>query len=222
MNFQKGEPFFLYINTFILAVVVLGFGSRAIMIPERLPPASLAVALHGISMLAWYILVIVQLGLIRKGNVTLHMRLGTWSLGLASLVLVTSPLVTVSNFQRTGDPMVVIANIVNMVNFTILYSLGIWKRFNAPAHKRLMTFASLAMVVPAAFRLFQSFGLSEMLSIPLWFGCALSVVVYDLVKTRKVHWVSVMGLLLFVAGTAVILNVGKLDSWKEYLVATIG
>lgn len=222
MNIQKGEPFFLYLNTFILFIVVLGFGSRAIMIPERLPPASLVVALHAPSMLAWYVLVIVQLGLIRKGKVTMHMHLGIWSLGLAFLVLATSPLVTVSNFQRTGDPMIVIANIVNMVNFTLLYSVGIWKRFNAPAHKRLMTFASLAMVVPAAFRLFESFGLDEMLSVPLWFGSALSVIIYDLVKTRKAHWVSVMGLLLFVAGTAVILNVGSLESWKEYLLATIG
>lgn len=222
MKIQKGEPFFLYLNTFILAIVVLGFGSRAMMTPERLPPASLAVALHGLCMLAWYVLVIVQLGLIRNGKVALHMRLGTWSLGLAFLVLATSPLVTVSNFQRTGDPMIVIANIVNMVNFTILYSVGIWKRFKAPAHKRLMTFASLAMLVPAAFRLFQSFGQDEMLSIPLWFGCAISVIVYDLVKTKKVHWASVMGLILFLAGTAVILNVGSLESWKEYLMATIG
>jgi hypothetical protein len=214
---KKGEPYFHYMGIIILALVVFGFLSHAIFNPQKLPGVSFGLIMHGVFMMAWYVLFVLQTSYIRSEKPLIHMRMGQLSLIVAVGILISGPMVTVSSFLRSADPMIVIANIVNLTSFVFYYSIAFWKRKNSTWHKRLMLFASLSMIVPALFRIFDTLGIDPNASAMFWFLLILSVVVYDVMKLKRVHLSTMIGVVITIIGTAIILNIGSSDSWLEFL-----
>jgi hypothetical protein len=95
--------FYLGMNLFLLAVLVVGFSRSyflsAWLAPER-PPLTPLFHIHGAIATAWFLTMIVQPALIARGDVRLHKRLGWWAAGLALLMTVLGLLVGVAAMER--------------------------------------------------------------------------------------------------------------------------
>lgn len=211
------SSFYFYFNLFILILVVGGFGINALVNPDKLPPASGIVYIHGVIMFLWYILIVVQSKLVRSRNISLHKRLGKNSLLLAFGIIITGIWMSVVHYSRPDGFLFSTINTFILINFIILYSLALINRHRPEFHKRYMTFASLAVVFPALGRIIFGFNLNEYLSVPLWILLVLVIGVFDFKSQRKIHPATKIGSALIFLGIALILVLMENAAWKEFL-----
>jgi hypothetical protein len=218
----KSEPFFFYYNTAILIIVVCGFGINALINLEKLPPASPIVFIHGACMVAWYALIVIQAGLIRSGNHALHITLGKSSIILAIGILISGIIMTLESYTRSANVGIVTVNIFIFINFIILYTLALYRRKISDLHKRLMLFASLAMILPALGRITQAMNINDFLSIPMWLLLLFIPLIYDFRSLKKVHKATLLGIILIVLGIAFTVGLMESTSWAQFLKNNIG
>ncbi len=190
---SNGEPFFFgYLLTLFL-IVVIAFPAHAIINSGYLAPLHPLLHVHAISMGAWYALAVCQAGLIRRGNVALHRRLGAASLLLVAIMLVTGVTVSIQNADRTGDSSILVINSISVVFFVIHYSLALIMRRRAEWHKRFMALGALALMGPAFGRVGYVLGVGEGLIFACVLGFMFAIPLYDWLKQKRVQrptWVA--------------------------------
>jgi len=167
--------FYLIITIIIFVIVLLGFTPSFFLRwffeqPKRLQFESFPwlFVIHGTVMTAWFVLLIVQSGLINLKKHQLHMKLGMASIVLAILVVVTAYPVAMGLAPReiamgTLDPentdMLRFLSIfwyhdmLSLIVFSSLFVAGILYRRKPALHRTMMLFASLAFIGPAIGRL---------------------------------------------------------------------
>jgi hypothetical protein len=169
--------------------------------PERSP----LVHLHGWSFFAWYLLLPLQAGLIRVRRVAMHRTLGTLSLALASVMVLTG--VTVLGVQTrqalaSAGPSFWLAAgpaiFSTLVLFVAFYSAALALRQRSAQHKRLVIIASSAAMGAAVFRIFgEVFGHvmwilpASILATNLFIVAGMGL---DLLRERRIHRVYLIGL----------------------------
>jgi hypothetical protein len=178
---SKPKFFFIFPHV-LLALVLIGFAPtlylRSIGDP---PPIPFYLHLHGMILTGWYVLLVVQAWLIRKGNTARHRSLGYWLAGygvvvacgglMATLNVVArdqglgitfeSDMATVAPELGTGPGVaylpfisgVVWANIGSVSAFALLLGAAVWQRRRGDWHKRCVVFASMAILPPALARI---------------------------------------------------------------------
>ena len=164
----KGEPFFFYYSSIILTMIVVAFGFNALINMDDLLPISPVVIVHGIFMIAWYTLVVVQTRLIIRGNHNVHIILGKSSIALALGMVISGIMMTLDSYTRSNSVDIVTVNLFITINFIILYTLALYRRRHSDQHKRLMLFASIAMILPALGRITQAASINDFLALPMW------------------------------------------------------
>jgi hypothetical protein len=209
--------FYFYFNLFILILAIGGFGINALEHPDKLPPPSGIVYIHGVIMFLWYILIVIQSKLVRSRNISLHKKLGKSSLILALGIVITGIWMSVVHYSRPDGFLFSTINTFILINFIILYSLALINRYQSEFHKRYMTFASLAVVFPALGRIILGLNLNEYLSVPLWILLVLVTGVFDLKSEKKIHPATIIGSALIFLGIALILVLMENAAWKEFL-----
>jgi hypothetical protein len=117
---------------------------------------------HGISMLLWLTLLIVQPWLIRTGKKRLHRLFGRASLLLIPVLVVSGTVIVFEDFSHNyPDPYEADALGVLFVGFGFLvplllfYSLAIINRKNVHLHARYMLATSVFLIIPGFFRLYM-------------------------------------------------------------------
>lgn len=218
----KRTSFFFYYACIILLTVVGGFGFHALLKPSNLPPVSSAVIFHAIFMFAWYVLFAIQSGLIKNRRSDLHMRLGKLSLVIALGVIISGILVTIVHYIREPEGLIFISGFINVINFGVLYGLGVLWRKHTAWHKRLMLFAGLAMIAPALTRIVWAADLNEFVVLPLWLAMMLIPVIYDFTSIRKVHKATLLGVVMILVGITLMVSVGMSPAWERFLANTLG
>lgn len=213
----KRDPFFFYFSCLLLTIAVGGFGLNAIVNPESLPPNYTYLIAHGTCMTLWYVLVVVQSGLIRARNITLHKRLGKSSVVLAIGILVSGILVSINKYARSEDAVIVMSSIVMLGSFIVLYAFALYHYKRPVIHKRLILYASLAMLIPAHGRLTRALGINEFLSLVFLILLALAPLVYDRKTLKKVQGVTVIGIVTIIVGLGLIVGIGLSESWANFL-----
>ena len=213
----KGEPFLLFYSILLQLIVVGGFGINGWLNTEALPPISNLVITHGVIMLIWFMLVPLQAFLIRRSSYKLHIAFGITSLGIALGIIISGTMISVDNYQRTGDPSVLTVNLPILINFTILYSTAIYRRKYSDEHKRLILFSSIAMMAPALGRISRIVGVDEFLSIPMWLVLLIVPFVYDKQRLNRIHKSTWLGAVLIVLGILfAIVTLGS-STWSQFL-----
>ncbi|MEM9784923.1 MAG: ricin-type beta-trefoil lectin domain protein [Pseudomonadota bacterium] len=200
-NMRNTPSFALVFSVGLLTLVLAGFGSRAIFLPEYWPPIRVTLILHIVVTGGWFLLVVCQASLVRQRNIALHMRLGWIGVVLAVFVVLTGTLMIVELNMREFSWLQVASNAVNMVTFAILFGAAILWRKDRVMHMRLITFASLALITPAIARLLQPLGL-EVLTHPVWLALCAVLVLYDWRKRRSVTRATTFGMAVSLAGFA--------------------
>jgi len=122
----------------------------------RAPLPNLLLHIHGAVYSAWFLLLIAQTSLVAAQRVHLHRRLGMLGFGLACLMLVLGLLAAADQLARhTANPDTETVEevrafyavpLTDVLMFATFVYLGYRNRFHPPVHKRLMLFATLAML----------------------------------------------------------------------------
>jgi len=187
------KSFAFHYSLLLLFLVILGFGSRAVFLPEYWPPVRSTLIIHIIVMAVWFTLVITQSLLINRREVATHMHIGQFGQLAALLVVVTGSLMIVELNLREFNWIQVVSNTSNMVTFGIFFGAAMLWRKERVAHMRMILFASLALMTPALARLFQPFG-AEALAMPAWLALMAAIAVIDFKQFGRVTNVTWFGL----------------------------
>jgi hypothetical protein len=200
--------------------------------------------LHGVALTAWFTLLVTQAVLADRGSLALHRKLG-WAV-LAFLVLIPvagmgAQLAMPARLRELGaldaEATGFVQNIFWLNSFAMLQFLGfaiagIRLRHRAAAHKRLMLFASAALIGPAMARFsrWPIFGnQAPDLSQPASTGgealfaagavvlLVAVIIVNDLRGTRRVHPVTTIGAVLM-AGMGMLAPAFANSGWGKAMV----
>ena len=119
---------------------------------------------HGMMMMGWLLMLLVQPILILKGKMKLHRLAGRLSYVLAPLVLLSMYLVTYSSLHRESvqDGEVAVARRVALdvpliIFFVILYLLAIFSTHKPFLHSRFMCNTAFILISPALSRTFRAY-----------------------------------------------------------------
>lgn len=209
--------FYLNFNLIILSLVVLGFGLNAMTNPSTLPPTHKIIWIHGLIMFGWYVLIVIQSGLIRKKQTSLHRKIGYSSIPLAIGILISGIVMSKVHYNRPDAFLFSTINTFILINFTILYSLGIVYRTKPDFHKRFMLLASLSAVFPGLGRIILGLQFNQYLSVPLWIMLVLVLGTVDWMTKKKIHPATWIGSSLIFIGIGLTLYLLENAAWKELM-----
>jgi uncharacterized membrane protein YozB (DUF420 family) len=232
--------FFVAMSAAILAIVLVGF-APTLYLRELLdvPPIPVYLYVHGALLTAWFVLVVAQTALIRRGAVATHRLLGAAAFFVGVAVVVVSAIVTFRLVGRilhtpaepdvhlsvmmglgADRPLIGLAaialwgNLTSLLTFTVLLGCAVVMRNRGDVHKRLMMLASLSLLPPAIARISRWPGLGGDLGpcVPIVLLVLLSAMVcFDLYTRRNVHRATLVGGGLVVLGIVASTVVARSD-----------
>ncbi len=202
--------FFLAMSIVLLVIVLTGFAPtlylRAFFDVPSIPAW---VYVHGTILTGWFVLLCLQSSLAVTGRTAMHRRLGVAGAALGVAVIAANlavlagigPRLRVALNSGEFDPSFVIravwGDLLSTVAFAVLLSAAIAFRRRPESHKRLMLLASVSIVGQALGRIghWPLFDGLPGIFLPT---CGLvfflgSVVIYDVVTTRRVHPATLLG-----------------------------
>ncbi|MCF8879862.1 hypothetical protein L5876_08560 [Hyphobacterium sp. SN044] len=204
----RGERFFFFYSLVLFAIVVTGFPLHAIVNADHLPPMRPLLHVHALLMGFWFALIVLQTGLIGRGQYALHKTLGATSLVLVAAMLPSGIFVSYENMLRTGSPQILYVNTLNATFFALYYLMALnWR--NTPAlHKRFMMLASLSLMFPALARVGYVLDLNPFAVLPMWLVLLFALPAYDLIRERKIKRATAVGLILTVVYLGIAISIG--------------
>lgn len=153
---ERGEArFFFSMACLMVATILAGF-SLNFMLGRSSLSSPLLVHAHGVVMLTWLGLYLMQNTLIFAGNVALHRRMGWLAAAWVPVVLAMGLLVMRHSLQTRGGPpffaqnQFLISNPLQLFGFAGLTAWAISVRRNTGWHRRLM-FCGMAMLCGPGF-----------------------------------------------------------------------
>ena len=164
----------VWIAGLILVFVVSAFAMKLVADPERLARYTPPVILHGLLMVVWFTLFLLQARLINVGEAVLHRTLGGLSVVLIVAIIGVSIPISINLGREFNSYVVLVANTISLTVFLLLYASAISAAANGAigTHKRLMLVASTNLLGPPIGRVVDSLGFPEpafgaLLALPL-------------------------------------------------------
>src|SRR5882762_10818978 len=186
--------FFSGMALLLLVTVFVGFAATYYLAGVfHAPLPSLIIHLHGAVFSCWVLLLLTQTSLVSAGRVDIHRRLGIAGFVLACLMVVVGVLAAtdalIRGFPLGRDPLAFyIIPMTDMVVFPTLVLFAFRARFNPQAHKRIIMFATIALLTAPIARLpFDVVHRKPPMAHLASYIFLLLLVAYDLWSTRKVH-----------------------------------
>ncbi|MGH6888050.1 MAG: hypothetical protein ACREHF_02450 [Rhizomicrobium sp.] len=211
IRLRLADRYFYFGMAILIAVIVL-YGFSNTVGGNLFHPVHPAIArphilyLHAALFLSWIALFVVQTALIRARNLRLHRRLGVFGvvLGISMFWVGLVTAIVMRKYRLAHDSTETAAFLAipfnDLLDFTIAFALALAWRQKPELHRRLMLFATIALTGAA----FARFPLA-MMNNPWFFyvGTDLLVAiaaVRDLVTTRRIHPVYLLGLPAMMCG----------------------
>ncbi len=193
------------------------------------PPILELVHVHGIVMTSWFLLFLVQVGLVATRRTNIHRKVGVGGTILAALMVIISVATAISAARRgvsPGPPPLVflVIPLGDLLVFSILVAAGISLRKKLATHKRLMLTASMGILTPAIARIpFEFIATGGPL---VFFGLTdlviLAVIAVDTVRNRRLHPAFAWGALLVIASQPLRLMLAGTDVWMRFATWLVG
>lgn len=155
-GYRADQKFFTRFAIVLAAIIVLGFAGFAMQGFVDYRAAPLRVHFHGVVMLAWLGLFVVQNRLIETGSIARHRRLGWVGVALALVVTATGSWVGIGALVDGrqppffSPPYFLVLTQLGVLFFAFLVGWAVIRRRDAQWHRRLM-FASLIAILEPAF-----------------------------------------------------------------------
>jgi len=210
---RREDIFFLVFVLLILTANFIGFARTYYLAGIfRAPLPSLLVHIHGALFTSWLLLLLLQTSLVLTGRIRWHRQLGVLGAVIAGLMLIVGPLVLVAALRRpaysfTRASLIFAADIGGLTLFALFVASGLRLRINSSVHKRLMLFATIAILPPGLSRWSFPFMESSFAFFGIYLAFPLAIIIYDLFSARKIYRVT---LLCSVLLTVYIFGVGYL------------
>ena len=180
---------------------------------------------HGMMMIGWLPMLLVQPILILKGKIKLHRFVGKLSYVLAPLVLLSMYLVTRGSLDRVVAPEEQAAVVARrmaldaplIIFFAILYILAIVYKHRTALHSRFMVSTAFMLIGPPLSRLLRAYfdydrGGSIDLSRTIIVFIALAVTVGDSIRLKRISPFALV--LVFVLLNKIIWNIRDTTFWR--------
>lgn len=233
--------FYAGMGGLIVLTVFLGFARSFFLRPwfagaVPVPPESFFYYVHGSSLTAWIVLLVVQPLLVARRRVDLHRTIGWVGAGLAALVVGAGTIGSVMAAARPGGyigvPMppatFLVVPLSAMAMFGTFTGLAIAARRDPQTHKRLMLLGTVAILDAATARwAFMNMN-APVAGLPLT-GSDLSVIVFllplvawDLWTRGRLHRATLAGGLAIVAIIALRLPLAETSAWQRFAHWLIG
>jgi uncharacterized membrane protein YozB (DUF420 family) len=158
-----GRLFYTAIGLAITLLVFAGYAqsyylSRWVEPPARAPEMTALLHLHALSFTLWILFGVLQPALVASGKVEAHKRAGYAGVVLALLVWLLGNIAAIEaihvGYKGLGDPYAFYAvTFFSIQAFAVIVALGVWKRHDQEAHKRLMLLSNAAILEAAVGRL---------------------------------------------------------------------
>ena len=213
--------FYRMMGYILLSLVVLGFGSAALVREQNPLELPILFHIHALSYLAWFALFIVQASLIAKGNQRMHVKLGSMSPVLLLAMLATGWMMAVGSFERGVSPIPDISieqfmafPLFDLLGLIVFYGLAIFRRSDAVFHKRAMLLALIAIMDPATARFGMTIGVPPF---PLIASIALVCLVmwHDRKSLSRVHLVTWLGFIWIFLRLGFVFGFAASDTWAS-------
>jgi hypothetical protein len=207
---QQSRGFYSGAALVIAAVMFVGF-SRNYYLRAWLGTRviSFMVHVHGLVMTAWVVLFVTQTLLIAKHRVDLHRKLGIFGAGLAAVVLGLGVFTIIHSIERRKPDadstlfieLFVAFDGISLLVFAGLVTAGVLYRRRREIHKRLMLIAMISLLPPAYGRLIANVSHDnvEWLVLGMMYASALSCLLVDAWRHRRVHPAFAIGVALVIA-----------------------
>jgi uncharacterized membrane protein YozB (DUF420 family) len=160
---SSGCLFYSAMGVAIALLVFAGYArsyylSRWVELPARAPEMTALLHLHALSFTLWILFGVLQPALVASGRVEAHKRAGTAGAALALLVWLLGNVAAIEaihgGYEGLGDPYAFYAvTFFSIQAFAVIVALGVWKRHETEAHKRLMLLSNAAILEAAVGRL---------------------------------------------------------------------
>jgi hypothetical protein len=188
----------------LITMIHIGFYNSYIKFFPRFEPGSIGafgpidfnwiMHVHGMAMMSWVFMLLVQPVLIRIGRKDLHRRVGKLSYVVAPLVVISIYLANYDAFHKAlatiGETQAVAflsLTFPGLIYFAVLYGLAMFYKNNTGLHMRFMCSTAFLFIPPALDRAlihyFQLPGYDVGSNIQL--GIIAAVVIFDSIKTKK-------------------------------------
>ncbi len=129
--------------------MIVGFGVDMGFFLKEQPPAPGIVYLHAAVFVGWLWLVTVQVGLVLRGRLGLHQRIGRVGAWVAPFMVLLGLATALTVLKIEPFPAKAFAlNLVDLLGFIVFVGLGIRYRRDSAAHKRLMMLAMVSIADP--------------------------------------------------------------------------
>lgn len=131
--------------------MMVGFSDNWLTEVQQKSNSEVKYIFHGLIAFFWFSLLVVQSGLIRKGKVHIHKKLGLVALPLFYILIITVGYIAFTQYEEKGA----LNAITTMVSLqaiiaTIVISIGFYKRrIDSQQHKLMMTFGSFCLTQAA-------------------------------------------------------------------------
>ena len=227
------NKFFASFALFITFLVFGGFALNWISNPSNLGRITLWTGLHGAFSATWYILLLAQIKLAGKGNLTSHRALGKLSVILVFGILLTGSIMVFEFYHRLAgfgvfnpeDPQARIRAggflggvFLQWLIFLVLYVLGILSIKSPAHHKRFMLAAAIQMMPEGLNRL------AHLLSIPgfsmfiFMFSIYLILMLYDWKVHGRIYASTLLSFVLFCLLALSMHTIFKWQAWGDWTV----
>ncbi|CAN5412557.1 hypothetical protein BH11BAC3_BH11BAC3_45430 [soil metagenome] len=180
---------------FILVFVVWGFFKSYFGLFPTFTGLTTVQHFHGLMMLSWFAMLIIQPMLIRYKKIEWHRSLGKFSYVLIPLILLSLFLVTKMGYIRNAATMPKEAaignlalNLPDLFAFAIFYVLAIINIKNTSAHMRYMIATSLLLLGPGTGRAFIIYG-----GMPFPQGVEYSMIVTEIIAIALIAYDKIKG-----------------------------
>ena len=198
-----------YFVAIILAFVFWGFYRTYFGLFPSFNGITTVQHFHGLMMLSWFTMLIVQPFLIRYKKYELHRNLGKASYVLVPLLLLSIFIVTKGQFQRLAPTITKEQNIASLAlnlpdifAFGALYTLAMFYKKNSAFHMRYMIATAFLMLGPGVGRAMiiyagVPFPLAIEYSMLLTDALAIGFIIYDMIHKRPSKpYVVTLGILI--------------------------
>lgn len=206
----------------IALFIVFGFAQFALrgFVQPALVPVH--VHLHGVVMLSWLGLSVVQATLIQRDNVALHRRLGWFGVLLAMAVVVTGSYAGLHSIA-TGHqppfftpPYFLALTQIGVAFFGAMIAFAVARRRQTEWHRRLMLGALIMIMEPALGRLLPMpfiMPWGEWLVLAIQLGVFAIVVRHDRKVLGHVHPATLAAMLVVTLSHVVVETVARIPAW---------
>lgn len=225
---QADRAFFTAMGAAVALLVFAGFARTYYLShwwpqPARAPEMTAVLHLHAAAFTVWIALQAAQPALVSAGRRDLHRRLGLAGAALAAAVWLLGNLAAAEamdgGFRTLGDPRAFYAvTFFSIQAFGLIVLLGILKRSDADAHKRLMLLSSASILEAAAGRLPVPI-VAETAPLSFYLGAdwvILAGIVYDRIGRGRIHGVWLWGGGLLVLSQLLRLAVMDTAPWLAF------